>query len=67
LQTKDAAGKTTNSHFFIVDGWDGAKSGFARYLVCDSDGGAQKSMADTMSRRGFPADAAYLTQKYKLS
>jgi hypothetical protein len=57
----------SNSHYFIIDGWDGTKSGFARYLVCDPDGGAQKSLADTMSRRGFTADAVYLVGKYKLS
>ncbi|BFH60109.1 MULTISPECIES: hypothetical protein [Paenibacillus] len=58
---------TKNSHYVIVDGWDSSASGFYRYLVCDPDGGVQKTLADTMIKRGFPVDAAYITERYLLS
>ena len=56
-----------NSHYVVVDGWDSSASGFNRYLVCDPDGGTQKTLADTMTKRGFSVDASVITQKYKLS
>jgi hypothetical protein len=58
---------TGNSHYVIVDGWNASASGFDRYLVCDPDGGTQKTLRDTMVKRGFPVDASILTEKYKLS
>ncbi|TXK75883.1 hypothetical protein [Paenibacillus sp. N3.4] len=56
-----------NSHYVLVDGWNSAATGFDRYLVCDPDGGTQKTLADTMKKRGFPQDAAYITQKFTVS
>ncbi|MBU5445608.1 MULTISPECIES: hypothetical protein [Paenibacillaceae] len=56
-----------NMHFVIVDGWNSSASGFDRYLVADPDGGTQKTLADTMKKRGFTVDAKVITGKYKLS
>ncbi|WP_232697211.1 hypothetical protein [Brevibacillus daliensis] len=57
----------SNSHYVIVDGWNSSVSGFDRYLVADQDGGTQKTLADTMKKRGFTVDASVITEKYKLS
>lgn len=57
----------SNSHYVIVDGWDPNATGFYRYLVCDPDGGVQKTLADTMIKRGFPQDVSSVTERYKLS
>ncbi|MNC82727.1 hypothetical protein D3C75_1363520 [compost metagenome] len=55
------------SHYLIVDGFNSSASGFDRYLVADPDGGTQKTLADTMRKRGFPVAASSITEKYKLS
>lgn len=56
-----------NSHYVVVDGWNSSASDFYRYLVSDPDGGTQKTLADTMIRRGFSLNASVITQKYTLS
>ncbi|WP_025688627.1 hypothetical protein [Paenibacillus zanthoxyli] len=56
-----------NSHYVLVDGWNSSASDFYRYLVCDPDGGTQKTLADTMIKRGFSLNASVITQKYKIS
>ncbi|MDR0271518.1 hypothetical protein [Paenibacillus sp.] len=56
-----------NSHYVIVDGWDDSAKELNRYLVCDPDGGVQKTLADTMSKRKFPVNAASITERYLLS
>ncbi|MEK3904080.1 MULTISPECIES: hypothetical protein [unclassified Paenibacillus] len=57
----------SNSHYVIVDGHDSSASGFDKYLVCDPDGGVQKTLTKTMQKRGFTVSASVITERYKLS
>ncbi|MBP2114887.1 hypothetical protein [Paenibacillus silagei] len=57
----------SNSHYVIVDGHNSSASNFDKYLVCDPDGGVQKTLTATMQKRGFSVSASVITERYKLS
>lgn len=57
-----------NTHYVLVDGWNpDAQDPFDKYLVCDSDGGVQKTLRETMSKRGFAVAASSVKKRYRIS